>query len=161
MKKKLFLSLLILVVVCCFGTSYTSAPTYTPILMKRTDLVNSVRYISEGRALVNPGKIYYKKPYLFINERYKGIHVIDNTLPESPKNIGYIVAPGCLDMAVKDHFLYLDNSIDLVTFDLDTRQVIHRVENVFPEPAHPTNMWYTVKNQPEGMVVVGWQLVNP
>lgn len=161
MKKKSIITLFVMGLMFCLSASITQrTPHYTPVLMKRSDLANSVRYVAEGRALVHPGKIYYKEPYLFINEKYKGIHVIDNTLPASPKKVGFIVAPGCIDMAVKDHFLYLDNSVDLVTIDLETKQVTHRIESVLPEPAHPDNMWYQIHDRPAGMVVVEWQLTN-
>ena len=40
--------------------------------------------------LENPGKIYVKDNYLFINELKKGIHVIDNTNPSLPKAISFI-----------------------------------------------------------------------
>lgn len=161
MKMKPILAVLMMGFVFCFGTSFTEPAEYEPILMKRSELVNSVRYIAEGRDLKQPGKIYYKSPYIYINERYKGVHVIDNTDPQLPRKLGFILAPGCIDMAVKDHYLYLDNSVDLVTVDLDTRQVTSRIEAVFPEPAHPNNMRYRFKDKPEDMVVVEWRLVNP
>lgn len=160
MRKAQIFTLLTIGFVFFIGTSFSGIPEYVPILMKRSDLANSVRYVDEGRALVHPGKIYYKEPYLFINERYKGVHVIDNTHPESPKNVGFIVAPGCMDMAVKGHYLYLDNATDLVTFDLETKQVTNRIEAIIPEPAHPANRWFQIKDRPENTVVVEWQLNN-
>ncbi|MDR2118567.1 MAG: hypothetical protein LBP25_03420 [Tannerellaceae bacterium] len=127
---------------------------YTPVLMKRADLENSVRYRPEARALTNPGKIYAKPPYIYVNERYKGVHVINNTDPAHPVKEGFISAPGCMDMAVKGDILYLDNSVDLVAFHLAFRKVTRRVKNVFPQPLAPDNSTYYPE---EGMVVVGWK----
>jgi hypothetical protein len=129
---------------------------YRPVLMKRADLEKSVSYRPEGRALINPGKIYSKPPYIYINERYKGIHVVNNTDPRHPVKEGFIVAPGCIDMAVKEQILYLDNSVDLVAFDLTAREVTHRVKNIFPQPIAPDNsIYYGLPD--DDMVVVEWK----
>jgi hypothetical protein len=69
-------------------------------------------------ALKEPGKIYVYDKYLLIAEVKKGIHVIDNSNPASPKNISFVAVPGVLDMAVKDDVLYVDNYTDLVALSL-------------------------------------------
>ncbi|MDR1624162.1 MAG: hypothetical protein LBS04_04225 [Tannerellaceae bacterium] len=129
---------------------------YSPVFMKRADLEKSVRFQQGKRALTNPGKIYCKPPYIYINERYKGIHVINNTDPAHPVTEGFIVAPGCMDMAVKEHILYLDNAVDLVAFDLVAGKVCQRVKNVFPEPIAPDNSYYYGIKE-EDMVIVEWK----
>ena len=159
MKKITFLFFLVLVL----STSSSFSDTmpyysyYTPVFMKRSDLEQSVSYQTEGRELKNLGKIYTKSPYIFVNERYKGIHVINNTDPANPVKEGFIVAPGCVDVAVKGDILYLDNSVDLVAFSLLTKTVTHRIRNVFPEPAAPNNSFY-YGFYGEDMVVVDWKL---
>jgi len=131
---------------------------YTPVFMDRADLEKSVKYLDEGRELKNPGKIYYKSPYIYVNERYKGIHVIDNTDPKNPKNVGYITVPGCIDIAAKDDMLYFDNSVDLVAFDLSTRTVTERVKNIFPEPISPERDYYYGGERPTpNSVIVEWK----
>ncbi|MDR3142646.1 MAG: hypothetical protein LBU37_13115 [Tannerellaceae bacterium] len=129
---------------------------YKPVFMKRGDLEKSVSFQQGERALTNPGKIYCKPPYIYINERYKGVHIINNTDPAHPVAEGFIVAPGCLDMAVKEHILYLDNAVDLVAFDLVAGQVCQRVKNVFPEPIAPDNSYYSGIKE-EDMVIVEWK----
>jgi glutaredoxin len=132
---------------------------YIPIFMKRADLENSVSWQTEGRDMENPGKIYYKSPYIFVNERYKGVHVINNSDPYKPVKEGFIVAPGCIDMAVKGNMMYLDNSVDLVTVDLNTRQVTSRIRNVFPEPSSPENqVFYDYGTQRDAdLILVAWK----
>jgi glutaredoxin len=126
--------------------------------MKRADLEKSVSYQSVARDMENPGKIYYKAPYIFVNEKYKGIHVINNSDPRNPVREGFIVAPGCIDMAVKGNVMYLDNSVDLVAFDWSIKQVTKRIKNVFPEPISPDNMtFYNQSNNSGEYILVGWK----
>ena len=160
MKLKTTLGLLFAGILLGISTSFTSRDSYEPIFIKRADLAHSVTYSTEDRVLERPGKIYYKSPYLFINEKYKGVHIIDNSNPSSPQKVGFVAVPGCLDMAVKGTILYVDNAIDLVAFDLETKQVTQRVESVFPEPSHPHNLEYRFKDKPEDMIVVEWRVTN-
>ncbi|MDL2320681.1 hypothetical protein LJC45_06085, partial [Alistipes sp. OttesenSCG-928-B03] len=105
------------------------------------------------------GKIYAKPPYIFINERYKGVHVIDNSNPEDPEQIGFIVAPGCVDMAVKGDIMYLDNAVDLVAFDLTQKKVTERIRNIFPEHRAPNgDSYYGYRDR--DMILVGWRTAN-
>lgn len=138
--------------------AYYYSGGYSPVFMERVDLEKSVSYKPEGKNLVTTGKIYIKDNYIYVNEKYKGIHVIDNTDKYNPKNIGFITAPGCIDMAAKGNILYLDNSVDLVAFDLDTKEVTKRIINVFPEPKSPENTVYYGNNRPEDMILVEWKL---
>ena len=157
---KLFFGLLLTCAVFCINTSFSNMETYSPIFMKRADLENSIRFVPEGRELMRPGKIYLKSPYIYINERYKGVHIYDNTNPEHPVNKGFITIPGCIDIAIKGNILYADNAIDLVAIDLDSHLVTHRIMSVFPEPAHPNNSFYWHKDKPEDLVLVEWKLVT-
>jgi hypothetical protein len=86
-------------------------------------------------AVSNPGKLFIKGGYVFLNEVDRGIHVIDFSQPTAPKNIAFIKIPGCVDMAVRGNHLYADCYTDLVSMDItDPRQVVvkHFVEGVFP-----------------------------
>lgn len=82
-----------------------------------------------------PGKLFIKDNYAFLSEVNKGIHVIDFSNPNSPKNISFINIPGCLDIAVRGNYLYADCFTDLVTLDItDPKTVVAKqfLENVFP-----------------------------
>ena len=134
--------------------------TYSPVFMSREVLENSVSYIPGAREMIRTGKIYYRSPYIFVNERYKGVHVINNSNPAHPVNEGFILAPGCIDMAVKDHILYLDNAVDLVSFDLNTKQVTKRIRDVFPEPLPPDDIGLTQPyNRPKDYILVEWKMI--
>jgi hypothetical protein len=130
---------------------------WIPIFMKRADLEQSVKYATESRPLKNPGKIYCKDHYIYVNELYKGVHVINNSNPAHPVNEGFIIVPGCIDMAVKGNILYVDNAVDLVAFDLITKQVTQRIKEVLPEPSSPGYWNYYPYNRPKDMILVGWK----
>jgi len=115
-------------------TTYTYR-TQVPVYME----VDAFRSMEVGATLAKPlsttGKIYVYGDYLFINEPQKGIHIIDNRNPSSPKNLNFIHIPGNVDMAVNSGVLYADSYIDLLAFDVSNPQditLVERVENVFP-----------------------------
>jgi hypothetical protein len=61
-------------------------------------------------------------------------------------------------MAVKGNILYLDNAVDLVSFDLNSKKVTKRIRNVFPEPLPPEDFFrYRLENRPKGYIIVNWE----
>jgi hypothetical protein len=126
---------------------------YEPVYMSYETLRSAVKS-EQPRALKNPGKIYVRGSYIFINETDKGIHIINNNNPSSPQNIGFINIPGNIDMAVIGNVLYADSYIDLLTIDISNPQnvvVLKRVENVLPQRI------YTVGHfDPAKGVVTAW-----
>lgn len=88
-----------------------------PITMGEEEFRNSVDVIAPI-PVKESGKIYAYENYVFVNDQYKGIHVIDNSDPFSPNKISFINIPGNVDIAVKDNFLYADSLRDLLVFDI-------------------------------------------
>ena len=139
---------------------------YCPQLMDRAVLEQSVAALA-ARPMHNTGKIYLYGRYLFINERYEGVHIIDNHNPALPRIIGFIRIPGNVDIAVKGNLLYADNGPDLVTIDISNPaavQVQSRVRDAFrelpmPEMAGMPSECFP-ENRPANAVVVGWQKVK-
>ncbi|MDR0714485.1 MAG: hypothetical protein LBF89_09555 [Bacteroidales bacterium] len=160
MKKIALLLLMTVFVGSWYMDRYERDATYRAIFMSRSNLENSVSYIPGERELKNTGKIYCRAPYIYINERYKGVHVINNSDPAHPVCEGFILAPGCIDMAVKDNIVYLDNAVDLVAFDLTSRTVTERIKDVFPEPKPPHDFYYRPYDRPEGYVLVEWRKID-
>ena len=137
---------------------------YVPIVVSRSVLESSVSF--EGaRVLENPGKIYVWENYLFVNEKYLGVHVLDNTDPSNPENVGFLKIPGNIDIAIKDGYLYADNAVDLITLDIEeiaqgSVQVTDRQKEVFPDLVNPDGYipWsYEKGNRPEGTIIIGWK----
>ena len=86
-------------------------------------------------AISNPGKIFIIGNFIFLNEIDKGIHVIDNTNPASPKNISFITIPGNEDIAVSGNILYADVYTDMVALNIaapSNVSVEKFIEGVFP-----------------------------
>lgn len=107
--------------------------TYEPVY-KRIEEMRVPIQVETPRALTAPGKIFYYKGYLFINDVNLGIHIIDNRQPESPQKVAFLNIPGNLDMAIHDDVLYVDSYLDLVALDLANPVApveVDRVNDVF------------------------------
>jgi len=83
-----------------------------------------------GQPIQETGKIYVKDNFLYVNEKGKGIHIIDNTDPANPKKQSYMAIPGNLDVAMKGDYLYADSYMDLVAINMKTKKTT-RVPDVF------------------------------
>ncbi len=116
--------------------SKTYTYTYFQPVYKTTAEVRANIKSNAPKAVTNPGKIYIKDNYIFLNEVNKGIHIIDNTNPASPKNFAFIDIPGNVDIAVKGNIMYADFYTDLVAMDISNPlnvSVTKFVNGVFPE----------------------------
>ncbi|XWW48050.1 hypothetical protein JYG30_11665 [Fibrella sp. USSR17] len=117
---------------------------YTPVSLT-TAQVRMGLNVAPARGLINPGKIYTKDGYLFINELKMGIHIIDNRNPSEPKSVAFVNIPGNGDIAVRGNFLYADSYMDLVTLDISNLADIHevaRTQNVFTQGQFDGGWWY-------------------
>lgn len=149
MKKLLHLSAFALLILSNFACTdncettriyHTTVPVTLSVEQIRTGITTET-----PKDLVNPGKIYVKDNYLFINEVKKGIHIFDNSNPEKPQSIAFLKVVGVVDMAVKENTLYVDNYIDIVAFDISNPKAIKesgRVKNVFTNGLTDGIYWY-------------------
>jgi len=167
MKKPVFSLLFTLL---CIGTGIllsgfdpVTYGEYLPVYMNRTEMERVVK-IEPGRPLQSTGKIYLYGQYILVNEKYKGIHIIDNSDPAAPENIAFLHIDGCIDMAMKNNILYADNAIDLIalktTDNFSSVQVTERIRNIFPETESPDGYWSTYSiNQfrPKDGILVAWK----
>jgi len=158
--KHLFTFVLLLVLTGTYA-EYTYR-AYTPVFMLRTDMEQNVKLVGP-KTILNPGKIYIKDHLIFINEKYRGIHVIDNTNPEDPTNFAFINVDGCIDISIKENVLYADNAVDLIAVTLDENmtsiEVSSRTKNVFPEMIAPDGnglSWKEKQARPDGAILVRW-----
>ena len=116
--------------------------------------------------LEQSGKIYAYGDYIFVNEPYKGVHVIDNTDPAAPRKARFIAIPGNVDISVKDDFLFADSLRDLVVLDisdLDNIRPVARLEGVLQDNiAWPFEAEIIESDQwdPQTEILVGWEVTT-
>ena len=111
---------------------------YQPVYKTTAEVRANIKS-NTPKEVVNPGKLFIIGNYIFLNEIDKGIHIIDNRNPSSPRNVAFIDIPGNLDLAVKGNALYADLYSDLVTLDVtDPLNVVVKKynEGVFPYRAY-------------------------
>lgn len=157
---KYFLLLSTTLLLC---SDYYPSSAYVPVLMNRDEMERAVK-LESPRPMYEPGKIYYKSPYLFIVEKYKGVHVIDNSNAANPEKVGFIHIDGIRDIAMKDEILYADNAVDLIAIQFNASytniSVTKRLKNYFPEMQAPDGMGmpsYVYNNRPANSVIVSWK----
>ena len=110
-----------------------------PVYLSYEELRRSVQ-VASPRSNIDASRVYLYDNYLILNERNQGLHVIDNSNPEDPVNIGFIEIPGNTEVSIKRGFLYADSYVDLVTLDIRSLQFddidrvgeVSRVEGIFP-----------------------------
>ena len=116
------------------------------------------------QTIKNPGKIYVYGNYLLVNEKQKGIHIIDNSNPTQPQFVGFIEILGNSDMAIKDDVLYADHLGNLVALKHPGFNSIELIGSLpmknwqlgLPPPA---SSYFECVDQEKGFVVA-WQKVT-
>jgi len=105
----------------------------------------------------NPGKLFYKDGFVFLNELNKGIHIIDIKNPSNPTSVAFVKIPGNVDMAVRGNILYADLYTDLVAIDISNPRSVKLTsvnEGVFPDKVNYAYMADT------GKIIVDWIAVD-
>lgn len=131
-----FIGILSLLASGCLKDKVTH--TYTlmyPVYASKASVVAGIK-MNVSEPVKAPGKIFLYGNYIFLNEVDKGVHVIDNSNPAKPLNIGFIKIPGNLDIAVKGNTLYADMYTDLLAIDItNPREATFKnsVPKVFPD----------------------------
>lgn len=165
MKNKLAIAVFILLSVFINSckdkvTSIRTFKANVPVYMTYEEFSNAVTKTSQ-QDIENPGKIYIKDNYLYLNDVNKGIHVYDNSNPASPQYVCFINIPGNVDIAIKGDNLYVDSYIDLVSLDISDPHnptVIDRVHNAFPNIYPGADMSYPLADVDESQgIVIGWK----
>jgi len=129
---------------------------YEPQILNRSEIDDSIQ-ILENQSMVQSSKIYVIGDYIFINDKYRGFHIFDNSDPSNPIKKKFLNFPGATDIAIRDNTLFVNQATDLValSFDFDafTFTIKKRVENVFPELYSPDG-YYEYVNSDE--IIVNW-----
>ncbi len=144
---------------------YADYQVAKPLKMSMAEFRNDVDVISPV-PILESGKIYAYKNYIFINDKNMGIHVIDNTDASNPKKISFIEIPGNVDISVKDDFLFADSLTDLVVLDISDMANIKQVNRL--KDVLQTNVFWPADAdifESDGIdygkeILVGWEVVT-
>ena len=159
--------LLLLLTTCRNHDNYQPYYQYYPVLMDRTVMEGTLKFYTDSLSekIKETGKIYVKGNFIFISEKYQGVHIIDNHNPSAPFKVGFFRVPGCVDMAIKDNVLYVDNAVDLVAITYDSTdwsktKVSSRIRDILPELSPPENDYipweFSKDSRKANTVIVGW-----
>jgi hypothetical protein len=170
MKTKTFFLIItaFLVMVSCekntddFETVNVAKATY----MSLKTLRSSVDIITPT-PIIESGKIYVYNDLVLVNDVEKGIHIIDNSNPNSPIKKAFIKIISNKDMEIKGNYLYADSLMDLLVFDisdLDNIYEVARLEDVFPSYLPMPFIDNLVVEYGEGNnadeIIVGWTITK-
>jgi len=136
-----------------------------PLTLSIDEFKNSVDVIPPVPIDVS-GKIYAYNDLIFVNDKFKGVHVIDNSDPSAPRKVSFIKIAGNVDISVKDNYLYADSLMDLIVLDisdLNNIQIVNRLENVLQDnvvwPAEAEIFEFEGIDY-ENEILVGWEVVS-
>ncbi|WP_299337190.1 hypothetical protein [uncultured Psychroserpens sp.] len=164
--KKLTLFLTVILLWSCNSDDkqYETFNIAIPETMSKVEWRTAVE-VQAPKPILDVGKIYAYQDLIFINERFKGVHIFDNSDPLSPQAVSFINIPGNEDISVKDDYLFADSAIDLLVFDIsnvNTITEVERLQEVF------TVYDYQIPNDAAGadfsnfdretQVIVGWSI---
>jgi hypothetical protein len=175
MKKSVFLFFAGIIALSGCKDTVTDTITYMinePVFMSAKAYRESVVVSPTPQPISNYGKMCFYDGYIYISESGKGVHIVNNTNPSNPKNVGFIELLGNADLAIRNDILYADALIDLVWFDISNPAIPEldgRLEGVFakymympmPQTDNEYGIDYNLCYNPDGSargIVVGWEL---
>ncbi len=143
--------------------SNETATFAVPVVKTLSSIRDNVSVMGQ-RQTNSDGKIYVAENYLFYIAKEQGVHVFDNHNPASPVNIAFINLEGVHDIAVKGNYLYADNFVDLLVFDISdigNILLVQTIENsIVFNPSYPETAeffdYQIYANQ--GEIITGYRL---
>lgn len=120
---------------CFKDTSVKHFTMYRP-LYKTLPQVQSEVKSTAPVPVSQPGKMFVIGSYIFLSEKNKGVHIIDNANPAAPINKAFIPIPGNGDIAVYGTTLYADCFSYLFAIDITNpmqARLTQTTANMFPD----------------------------
>ncbi len=162
MKKELFrliiaVTLSIICFVACTKDTVTETYSfYSPVYKTKEEIKSNIKS-NAAETILQPGKLFIKDNFIYLNEIDKGVHIIDFKNPAQPRNVGFIKIPGNQDIAVRGNYLYADCYTDLVTIDISNPSSVKLkqfINGVFP------HRYYTNYTADTSMIIQEWIRVD-
>jgi len=140
MKQLISLSVSILCISAIFTSCIQNKTTRTfkitrPVYKLKQEVYDNIQ-TQPATSILSGGKMFLKGNYIFLTEKNKGVHIINNANPSSPINESFIPIPGTEDVVVKGNILLADCFIDLLSIDISNPsniKLVNIAKNVFPE----------------------------
>jgi hypothetical protein len=135
MIKQITITLSLMAIITGCGIDYRDDPACSKYNYLSFEELRASVKVEEAREIKDAGKIYIYKDMLLVNEKKKGIHIIDNSDKKNPINKAFIKVVGNSDMAVKDGYLIVDSFMDLVVIDINNMnniKEVNRTIDIFP-----------------------------
>lgn len=76
------------------------------------------QYLLDPARIISPGKIRLSGNILFVNDRYRGVHIFDIGNPALPVRLAALAVAYNVDIAVKGDALYADSNGSLRIYDI-------------------------------------------
>ena len=162
MKRIAFLIFIISVSLFYSCRKDTLVPYAVPVIRSLQDIRASVK-VEAAKETHADGKIYVTNQYLFYIAQKSGIHIFDNQNPSHPINKLFINIEGVHDIAVKGNYLYADNYVDLLVFDISDINAVRLVKTVekvidfFPVYSVATN-YYAEEYPAENEIITAYKM---
>lgn len=124
-----------------------------PVYALKADVYNNI-HSNAPQSISNPGKMFLLGNSLYVTEKNKGIHILDNSNPAQPVPQAFIPIPMNEDVAVKDQVLYADCGADMLLLDVSNPSsvsLIKYIPNAFPSKQY--QLGYFVDST---RVIVDW-----
>lgn len=118
---------------CIKDKNYKTYTIYKPHFSVKQEIKEAAK-LQNPESLKNLGSFALYRGAMYINEKNKGIHVIDYRNPSAPVNKGFIPIPGNLGLSIKNDVLYADCYCDLLVFKLSSNDqitLVNTIENTF------------------------------
>lgn len=150
---------------CSSDNNSEQANFAVPVIKSLASIRSSVA-IESARQTNSDGKIYVAQDNLFYISKEQGIHIFDNQNPSNPVNTAFIAIEGVHDISVKDNYLYADNYVDLLVFDISDLQnitLVKTIENAlefYPQFPAEADFYDYETNPSNGEIITGFTIVR-
>jgi len=129
-----------------------------PIYMDYQTLRSSIT-VSDPRPLKDISRVYVYQGAVFLNSKNQGIHVLDNSDPNNPRNVAFIEIPGNTEISIRSNHMYVDSYVDLVTLNISDPQNVQeedREQEIFPYDEYqnvPEDIYFREIDESRGVVI--------
>lgn len=98
------------------------------------NVLRKASIFANAKNIVNTGKIFYGNDMILIGEKNEGIHIINNTNPNSPINVSFLDLPYTNEFYVHNNMIYAISHYDMIKIDITDMMnplLVGRLKNAF------------------------------